>query len=95
VLGRGECVRVEGLARGDEQARLVYCEEGLQLALPWSGERTSYEALFVPGPVGQDVVLDLDQRTPEREAFCQALGRPRKGMEDVPPAKVIHLGSEA
>jgi hypothetical protein len=51
VPGRRECVRVQRVAGGDEQARLVYREEGLQLAFPWPGERTGYEPLFLPGPI--------------------------------------------
>jgi hypothetical protein len=37
----------------------------LQLAFPRPGERTGHEPLCVPGSIGQGVVLDLDQRTPE------------------------------
>jgi hypothetical protein len=79
------------VAGGDEQTRFVYRKEGLELAFPRPGERTGYKALLLPGSVGQRVVLDLGQRTPEREALCQALGRPREGPEDVPPAKFVHL----
>jgi hypothetical protein len=73
VLGGYECVGVQRVASCDEQARLVDRKEGLQLALPRPGERTGYEPLFLPGPVRQGVVLDLDQRTPEWEALRQAL----------------------
>jgi hypothetical protein len=37
------------------------------------------------------VVLDLDQRTPEREALRQAVGRPGEIAEDVPSAKLMYL----
>ena len=91
VLGGRERVRVQGVAGGDEQARLVYREEGLQLAFPRPGERPRYEALFLPGPVRHGVVLDLDQRAPEREALRQAVGRPGEIAEDAPSAKLVYL----
>jgi len=51
VLRRGEYVGVERVTGRNEQTGLIYREEGLQLAFPWSGERTSYEPLLVPGPI--------------------------------------------